>query len=881
MAELPTGTVTFLFTDIEGSTILLQRLGDGYPEVMADHQRLLRQSWADHDGHEIDTQGDSFFVVFARATDAIAAAAQAQQALAAYAWPAGEHVRVRMGLHTGVGTLSQGHYVGLDVHRAARVAAAGHGGQVLLSRATRDQVAKELVVGEGLRDLGRHRLKDLPRREELYQLDLPGLPTEFPPLKTLDAWPGLRADLTVVTLVSVGLLAIVGLLLPLIEPAFPRWIGLGAAGLAALLLVTSGVARPVRHALRTQWRDARKPFATLTSMLLSLVLVLTTLFITKPPIIIKPAPYIFSYTYHAPTHIGGAITAGLATPLFTLAPPGLTASPQFNNYFGLWQSCLIQLPDVSLGLASYQPDQCQEVPTIANGLESIDGTTTTFRIDPRAVWSDGIPVTADDYLFSQQLYADPNVCGCLPPALTGLTAPDPHTVQMHWSAPFGDYLAVLASLTPVPLHVYATGQYANIYTPSTGAYDSALAQTLVASADYNSTFPVDDGPFTVRSFVPYNQAVLVRNPRFFSNYLHKPALDQVTFVAATKDFPASELQNESVTFGQMQDDMIAAYRKGGLDNVQGLVPPNLNQLQGIPASEVITSPNPFEIQFAFNQRSVAPNAGANGGASMFTDRAVRQAFWQAFDRCGAMRAVLGIRTCADPNLFSDELTTRPSPDYDPTVQLPGYDPVAAAALLDRAGYLVVNGVRRAKDGTSPMQLVLGVGFGATVGNAPAIAVRMQQDFAKNLHISVSITTVKPNLAGNAFYTGAFDLALVAQPGSSDPVGALPQIGGGGAWDSANIPSPQNPNGSNTFGVVDPYVIAQDHLGAQVIDSDQRAAVYRALQRHVSGLLDIIPVYVMADIALNKPTLCNYKKSTAWNGNRWNMADWYVAPSCPA
>src|SRR5215472_16044038 len=194
--ELPTGTVTFLFTDIEGSTKLLQRVGgERYGEIRADHERLLRQAWDEHHGHEVDTQGDAFFVAFPRAT-------------LTHPWPGGERVRVRMGLHTGAGIVSSGNYVGLDVNRAARICAAGHGGQVLLSQATRDQVAKELVAGQGIRDLGKHRLKDLPRREEIYQLTLPGMPTSFPPLKTLDAWPGYRADLVSVLLLSAVLLVV-------------------------------------------------------------------------------------------------------------------------------------------------------------------------------------------------------------------------------------------------------------------------------------------------------------------------------------------------------------------------------------------------------------------------------------------------------------------------------------------------------------------------------------------------------------------------------------------------------------------------------------------------------------------------------------------------
>jgi class 3 adenylate cyclase len=135
-AALPTGTVIFLFSDIEGSTKLLQHLGELYASVLTDHQRLLRHAWAEHGGVEVDTAGDGFFVAFPTAPAAVAAAAAATRALAEHAWPDGTALRVRMGLHTGSPQLVGDRYVGLDVHRAARIAAAGHGGQILLSPPT-------------------------------------------------------------------------------------------------------------------------------------------------------------------------------------------------------------------------------------------------------------------------------------------------------------------------------------------------------------------------------------------------------------------------------------------------------------------------------------------------------------------------------------------------------------------------------------------------------------------------------------------------------------------------------------------------------------------------------------------------------------------------
>jgi predicted ATPase/class 3 adenylate cyclase/Tfp pilus assembly protein PilF len=186
--RLPSGTVTFLFTDIEGSTRLLQQLEEKFATLLAEHRQLLQGVCKTCNGSVVATQGDSFFVAFPRAVDAITAAVQAQRALAAHPWTDGVTVRVRMGLHTGEPQISASEkYVGIDVHRAARIAAAAHGGQVLLSQRTYELVENDLPDGVALRDLGEHRLKDLRQPKHLYQLDIAGLPADFPPIQSLDA----------------------------------------------------------------------------------------------------------------------------------------------------------------------------------------------------------------------------------------------------------------------------------------------------------------------------------------------------------------------------------------------------------------------------------------------------------------------------------------------------------------------------------------------------------------------------------------------------------------------------------------------------------------------------------------------------------------------
>jgi predicted ATPase/class 3 adenylate cyclase len=194
--DLPSGTVTLLFSDIEGSTALLSRLGERYAAALSAQRALLRDAFRQYRGRELGTEGDSFFVVFESAGDAVGCCVEAQRALVGHDWPGGEVVRVRMGLHSGEPARYEDGYIGMDVHRAARIAAAAHGGQVVLSDATRLLADSWLSSAVSVRDLGFHRLKDIEAAEHVYQLVAPGLPERFPPLRSLGAQTSLPVPLT-------------------------------------------------------------------------------------------------------------------------------------------------------------------------------------------------------------------------------------------------------------------------------------------------------------------------------------------------------------------------------------------------------------------------------------------------------------------------------------------------------------------------------------------------------------------------------------------------------------------------------------------------------------------------------------------------------------
>lgn len=184
---LPAGTVTFVFSDVEGSTELLKRLGDGYATLIADHRSIVRETFGAHGGVEIDAQGDAFFFAFARARDAATAAVEAQRRHAEHDWPNQERVRVRMGLHTGEPAVGEEGYLGLDVVRAARICTAGRGGHVLVSGTTRALLGAALPEGVSVHPMGERRLKDIDEPERVYELVIDGVEQPEPALAAADA----------------------------------------------------------------------------------------------------------------------------------------------------------------------------------------------------------------------------------------------------------------------------------------------------------------------------------------------------------------------------------------------------------------------------------------------------------------------------------------------------------------------------------------------------------------------------------------------------------------------------------------------------------------------------------------------------------------------
>jgi peptide/nickel transport system substrate-binding protein len=568
------------------------------------------------------------------------------------------------------------------------------------------------------------------------------------------------------------------------------------------------------------------------------------------------AGYHPTYTYKAPTHTGGNLVFGEYEAVDTLNPLTLTAEVDVKNDNALLGTCLVQLPDASLGSAGFMPDQCAQVPTAANGGESSDGKTTTVKLQPNSKFDDGTPVTADDWLLYLDLLTDPNAVGDPYPwssYFKSATYVDPNTFTINWSSSFGPYLAELNGIFPLPVE-----DFPSLYNTATHTYKSpgtsGFAQ-ISSTEKWNFTFH-SNGPYMLQSHST-NSEVYVKNPNYHSNFFHGPFLDQVVFKSE----------------GDI-NTTVEAFKTGQLNQADDFVVTQLPVIQGagIAANETIVTPAVSYEHFDFNLRNVAPNAkDANNPnhTSIFANQMVRKAFIEAFNSCSALIAIVNAPSCSDPALYTAENTAPPAPDFDPTTKLVAYNVAQAQADLASAGFA---GCKYSNG--NPITINLS----STSGNTTRAAYLnlAAQEWNLNLGCKTTVTTY-PSSTYFASYTsqgtlaiGDFDVALFAFVDGLTPALNDPE------WQSTNIPGPNCPSCGNYQGIQDSTMDQDISQMLSTTNIDQANAIGKQFMTYFTSQYYNIPLYIRANVGLATPTLQNYLQNPGSAGNTWNIADWWLS-----
>ncbi len=561
--------------------------------------------------------------------------------------------------------------------------------------------------------------------------------------------------------------------------------------------------------------------------------------------------YNFNYSPTTPSKTGGTVVIGDWESPDNLNPFLTTSVASVEVYNAIWDSCLIQLPNLSLGLAGFKPDQCTQVPTVANGGESADGLTTTLKIDPNDKWSDGTPITASDFAFMVSIGMDPNIDGIPPYSfMKSVTATDSTTLTIKWSSPFSDYLNAVSGLFPLPAESYP-GTYVN------GVYNTTAVQALESNPSFLTQFPKDNGAYTVKSFAPGN-IVLQKNPNFHSNFFKGPYLDQIIFKGTSQ---------KSV--------LIQAYKTGQYDKVEDFVMSDLPQFAGL-GSQVNIAPQIGVEHLEFNVRPQALNAASNGGTSIFASANVRKAFIEAFNTCQANIAVAGIPDCNSPLYKTGELTAPPAADYNAAIQSPAFNPSDAQSLMQQAGFkLDANGKLTYPNTSTEVNITLVTTSGNPERDAYIHLLAAQ--LAQNLQIK---TTVAEYPAGKLFgvfvnngilSSGQYDISLFAYVFGSDPYLNLSTLVG-----TSNIPTAKNPGGGNYSGADDPAVdqiLTTD--GTTYVSEAQLNSDMAKVQQMLAQDYFYDPLFIRSSISLVKSTLGNYQQSPSSAGDDWNMNDWFT------
>lgn len=566
-------------------------------------------------------------------------------------------------------------------------------------------------------------------------------------------------------------------------------------------------------------------------------------------------PGSFAYHYQAPTKTGGTVVSAdwqaydSANLIVNAFQNGTVIDSQVDSL--LYDSCVVQLPDLSLATAGFKMSQCKSVD------ESTDGTTTTMHLDPQAKWSDGAPITSNDYRLFYDIFADPNQVGATagPPWDTATVAfPDANTVVINWHAPYAPYYINLLSAMP-------SQEYKDAFDPS-----KPFTQTKTADVDpgYNATAfntdigkpanlqtPIVNGPFKVDSFTT-DVLTLVPNPNYFSNTLHQTSLTKFIFKST----------------GQ-KDVEIQSYKAGGIDHAEDFTEGDLPKFSDIPTAEVQQTAAFQYEHLELNQRDVALNAKAGGinGKSVFTNADFRKAFAMSLNRCAMIAGILGL-PCA--KVLTNEFTAPIDPSYDTNAPYPAYNVAGANALLDGLGMKRGANGKRTYPGTkTEINLQLYTTFGNPIRES--FLELIKQDLGT---VGLSATVNQSHKffsafdAGGILKTGAYDVGLFTfstpADGDSNTGEIIP----------SQIPAANNPGGQNYSGLNDPQLVTYLDNGRKELDAKKRIAIYHDFYDYIAQQNYIIPLYSRLDITLTKTTLGNYLQHPTSVGNFWNVSDWF-------
>lgn len=533
------------------------------------------------------------------------------------------------------------------------------------------------------------------------------------------------------------------------------------------------------------------------------------------------------YVYAQPSHTGGTITFS------TLGFPDST-NPWFldtSNGVGLtdalWGSPYVVSPS-----ATYLPDELAEIPSLANGEISPDGLTITMRLRPDLKWSDGQPLTADDFVYWLDVLLDSatgaNTFGY--DKIVSYQALDAHTLALHYKQPFAFSLVYLPYAAP--RHAWGSIPHQDLSKDD--------ADTGIYLHPEVALYPkVTSGPFMLKSYVDGQNMTLVPNPFYHSTTLHRSVLDRLIYRA----YPDV-------------DSLIAAFGAGQTAYAEGFLHDDLVKVGGVRGLHV--APNLTYTLLDFNLSQPA-----------LQDDQVRRAIEEAIDRCGIIQTVFQ-QPCE--NMRVDTILPAPSPDYDPTIKTYGYDLAQARQDMQIAGWDCPSGgiCTRGDQPFPTLNLVTTIGFMVRHQATELI----EQNLA-NLGIPVKLNYYPGEVlfndynSGGILATGQYDLALFTNLFGLDDDHNL------SVFDSRQIPSASNPNGGNWERLNDPLIDHDLDQGRKTLDTAARTHIYKALQQVLVQKVYVVPLFLFPNLALINPAIGNYQDNPFLGGNLWNVGDWFL------